>query len=123
LAGSAKNADFRFKTGFKTGFGQAEYRERALIRYDARRCYALEPATQRGGLGSKMSRDQAFTGVLDGLDRDIADRPVVLRPVPEELVERARHLVRGVELDLETPLGGDQQVRWSSLSGGGQKQG
>jgi hypothetical protein len=70
-----------------------------------------------------MSRDQAFTGVLDGLDRDISDRPGLLRSVPEELVERARHLVRGVELDLETPLGGDQQERRSSLWVGASKQG
>jgi len=70
-----------------------------------------------------MSRDQPFNEVLDGIDRDISDRPGLLRPVPEELVERARHLVRGVELDLETPLVGDQQGRRSSLWVGASKQG
>lgn len=48
--------------------------------------------------------DPALIGFLDLLERDIAARPERLRPVPDALVERARGLVRDVEVDLDAPL-------------------
>jgi hypothetical protein len=48
--------------------------------------------------------DQADIELLDTLDSDISDRPGLLRPIPAELVERARDLIRGVEVDLEASL-------------------
>lgn len=53
---------------------------------------------------SDDAEDPALVGFLDLLERDIAAHPERLRTVPEGLVERARDLVRGVEVDLETPL-------------------
>src|ERR1700688_3643284 len=50
------------------------------------------------------AEDPALMGFLDLLERDIATHPERLQPVPERLVERARDLVRGVEVDLDAPL-------------------
>lgn len=48
--------------------------------------------------------DPALLGFLDLLERDIAAHPDRLKPVPEDLVHRARDLVHGVEVDLDAPL-------------------
>ena len=50
------------------------------------------------------AEDPALFGFLDLLERDIAAHPERLRPVPEKLVERARDLVRGAEVDLDAPI-------------------
>ena len=48
--------------------------------------------------------DPALLGFLDMLERDIAAHPERLQPMPEALVERARELARGVEINLDAPL-------------------
>ncbi len=48
--------------------------------------------------------DPALLGFLDLLERDIAAHPERLRPVPAALVERARELVHGVDIDLDAAL-------------------
>jgi antitoxin PrlF len=48
--------------------------------------------------------DPALLGFLDLLERDIAAHPERLKPVPEPLLQRARELVHGVEVDLDAPL-------------------
>ena len=50
------------------------------------------------------SVDPALLGFLELLERDIATHPDRLQPVPDDLVERARALVRDVEIDLDAPL-------------------
>jgi len=48
--------------------------------------------------------DPALLGFLELLERDIAAHPERLQPVPAELVERARELVRGVDINLDAAL-------------------
>ena len=48
--------------------------------------------------------DPALLGLLDLLERDIAAHPERLRPVPADLVERARELVSDVRIDLDSAL-------------------
>jgi len=48
--------------------------------------------------------DPALLGFLDLLERDIAAHPERIQPVPQALVDRARALVVGVEIDLDAPL-------------------
>jgi len=48
--------------------------------------------------------DPALLGFLDLLERDIAEHPERLQPVPMDLVAGARDLVRGVDIDLDAAL-------------------
>jgi antitoxin PrlF len=48
--------------------------------------------------------DPALAPFLRLLARDFADHPSRLRQVDPELIQRARELVAGVELDLDAPL-------------------
>jgi antitoxin PrlF len=48
--------------------------------------------------------DPALIAFLDLLEGDIAAHPERLQPVPDPLVDRARELVRGVEIDLDARL-------------------
>jgi len=48
--------------------------------------------------------DPALLGFLDLLESDIAAHHERLQPVPKDLVERARELVRGVVIDLDAAL-------------------
>jgi antitoxin PrlF len=48
--------------------------------------------------------DPVLAGFLDLLERDIAAKPERLQRVPDALVQRARELVDGVEIDLDAAL-------------------
>lgn len=48
--------------------------------------------------------DPVLAGFLDLLERDIAANPERLQRVPDALVQRARELVDGVEIDLDAAL-------------------
>ncbi len=48
--------------------------------------------------------DPALLGFLDLLERDISAHPERLQAVPADLFERARELVRGIDIDLDTSL-------------------
>jgi antitoxin PrlF len=48
--------------------------------------------------------DPALLGFLDLLERDIAAHPERLQPVLTDLVERARELVQGIDIDLDAAL-------------------
>lgn len=50
------------------------------------------------------SDDPALLGFLDLLERDIAMHPERLEPLPHALVDRARALVDGVDVDLDARL-------------------
>ncbi len=50
------------------------------------------------------SDDPVLAGFLDLLERDIAAKPERLQGVPDALVQRARELVDGVEIDLDAAL-------------------
>lgn len=50
------------------------------------------------------AEDPALLGFLDLIERDISAHPERPRPVPASLVDNARALVAGVEVDLDTPL-------------------
>ena len=51
-----------------------------------------------------MEAAAALIGFLGLLDRDLVNHPERLRPVPSALFERARELVRDIEIDLDAPL-------------------
>jgi len=48
--------------------------------------------------------DPVVTAFLDFLSADARANPQSIRPVPEDLVARARELVKGVAIDLDAPL-------------------
>ena len=48
--------------------------------------------------------DPVLVAFLDLLERDIAAKPERLQRVPDALVQRARELVDGVEIDLDAAL-------------------
>jgi antitoxin PrlF len=55
------------------------------------------------------TEDPALTAFLDLLAGDIATRPERLRAVEPELVQRARSLVGGVQVDFEAALSEDDE--------------
>lgn len=57
---------------------------------------------------AKQEDDPVLGRFLSFLERDIAERPQAIRAVPRSLVERARELVEGVEVDLDAALPDDE---------------
>jgi antitoxin PrlF len=53
------------------------------------------------------SEDPVIAKFLAFLAKDMAEKPQRIRPVPRELVERAKALVEGVEVDLDAALPDD----------------
>ncbi|RVU14432.1 type II toxin-antitoxin system PrlF family antitoxin [Methylobacterium oryzihabitans] len=53
--------------------------------------------------------DPALGPFLDLLERDLAERPEAIGPVPRDLYRRAAALVEGVEVDLDQPLPDDEE--------------
>lgn len=51
--------------------------------------------------------DSAVSMFLAFLEADMHEKPGNVRPVPQDLLERARILVEGIAVDLETPLNPD----------------
>jgi antitoxin PrlF len=51
-----------------------------------------------------QEEDPALGPFLALLERDMRDRPDVISPLDADLLERARELVSGVEVDLDAPL-------------------
>ena len=54
--------------------------------------------------GVEADDDLVLGHFLAFLERDMAERPQAIQAVPRSLVERARALVEGVEVDLEAAL-------------------
>jgi len=52
--------------------------------------------------------DPVIGKFLEFLARDMAHEPARIRPVPRSLVSRAKALVRGIEVDVDTPLPDDE---------------
>ena len=90
----------RFQTTIPKGVREAlGLRRGDMLAYEVR---GQEVVLRRSA--DQDNADPALLGILDLLQRDIATRPDRLRPVPERLVNRGRDLVRGVEIDLDSPL-------------------
>lgn len=58
---------------------------------------------------AKQAADPVLGEFLSFLERDMANRPRAIQAVPRNLVERARELVEGVEVDLNEALPGDEE--------------
>jgi antitoxin PrlF len=55
----------------------------------------------------KTDEDDALGPFLDLLEGDIKIHPERIRPFPSRLLKKARSLVKGVEVDLDAPLAGE----------------
>ena len=53
---------------------------------------------------AEVDGDPVLGQFLAFLERDMAERPQAIQAVPRSLVERARALVEGIEVDLEAAL-------------------
>ena len=58
---------------------------------------------------AKQGADPVLGEFLSFLERDMADRPYAIQALPRSLVERARALVDGVEVDLDQALPDDEE--------------
>jgi antitoxin PrlF len=56
---------------------------------------------------SSDTEDPAIDAFLDFLARDMTSRPQQLTDLTPALLERARSLTQGMEVDLDTPIHGD----------------
>jgi antitoxin PrlF len=63
----------------------------------------------RGEPEAEAQADPMIDSFLALLERDATANPTRLRAVPASLVERARALTEGVEVDLDAPLSDDDE--------------
>ena len=54
--------------------------------------------------------DPAITTFLAFIERDLCEHPEHLRDLPQPLLDRARAMVAGVEINLDAPLEGDVAI-------------
>ena len=56
---------------------------------------------------AKESRDPALQPFLSLLTRDMKEHPNRIKPFPVDVMERARSVIEGVDIDLNGPLEGE----------------
>jgi antitoxin PrlF len=54
--------------------------------------------------------DPAITAFLNFIERDLCRHPEQLRELPQGMIDRARELVAGIEVDLDAPIDGDVAI-------------